>query len=237
MELQEFSILAAIGQVRYPLSSRYPSARGQLLEEVIDAFAFPTWGWGDEFLNFHNEDRSLTLIAGGRESRAQFMRVEDIETVIDTSTRLFALALERFNVQQVDFVGARTFWAAAVDSFEDLRDALVGQLGSSTFAAMIDAAAQPVSDAGWVLEFHDKDPKHSLRFGPMKREQAVAQFVPDAKLEDLPASFLFLDVDRVYNDEQQDAQVAVKRWEQSFRKNVELAGEIGRVLTGIAAVR
>ena len=39
-----------------------------------------------------------------------------------------------------------------------------------------------------------------FRLGPMKREQATTVYIPDAKPEDLPESFLFLDVDRNYHE-------------------------------------
>jgi len=88
-----------------------------------------------------------------------------------------------------------------------------------------------------VVEFHEEDPKHAFRIGPMTREQAMAVYLPDSKPEDLPESFLFLDLDRSYNDKSYPAIEAPDRWEKALRKNFEIAGSLGRILTGTGAVR
>lgn len=218
MELQELSPIAIMGQIWYPLSARYPDVRGSVIEEVTAALELPNWGWGDEFLNFFNDDRTLTLIAGGRESRVQMRRLEDVEAVVETFIKFFEIVLSRFNVTEVDFIGARSFWIGPVDSFEELRDNLLERLGSTTFAEVLAEIPGSPSDSGWVVEFHSKDPKHALRVGPMTREQVVAQFIPDAPSDDFPPQFLFLDLDRFLNDGAHPASDVPKVWEHAFAR-------------------
>jgi hypothetical protein len=237
MELQELSLLSIYGQLRYQLRPRFPDVRGAFIEELTAVLDLPHWGWGDEALTLWDEERTLSLLAGGREARAQFSRVEDTEKAVEMATTHFSMTLSRFGVQEVEFVGARTFWAAPVDSFDELRDSMLGRLGSDSFADTLKAVGRPVSDVGWVVEFHGENPQHSLRVGPMTREQAVAQHIPDAKLEDLPENFLFVDLDRFYSGTKYPASEGPDRWEKTFRKNLEIADSLGRIVTGTGSVR
>jgi hypothetical protein len=237
MELQEPSLLGLIGQLRYQLRPRFADVRGAFIEELTGELKLPHWGWGDEAITLQDEERTLTLFATARELRAQVSRVTDLAEVTRMVTTLFNLGLERFAVEEVEFIGARTLWGAPVDSFDDLSAALVEQLGSGGFRELLGAVGRPVSDVGWVVEFHREDPKHALRVGPMTREQAVAQNIPEAKLEDLPESFLFFDLDRSFNDKPFPSGEAVDRWTKALDKNLEIASGLGKILTGTGAVR
>ena len=89
MELQEFSLIGLVGELRYPLSPLYPDVRGRLITELTGALDVSDWGWGDEVVNLVNKDRSWTFLAGGRQARAQLYQVQDIDAAIAAAMTLF----------------------------------------------------------------------------------------------------------------------------------------------------
>jgi hypothetical protein len=236
MELQEFSLIGLIGQLRYALSPLYPDVRGRIITQVKEALELPEWGWGDEVVNFHNADRSWTLLVGGREARAQFARVEDTAKSIDTAATVFESALSLLDVKDVAFVGARTIWVAAADSFEEVRDYISGMLDAPPMGELIAATGTPLSDIGWTVECHSQDPRHSFRVGPGTREQFAATF-PWLQRENFPDSFLFLDLDRNYHETVVPAVEAVERWRKTAERNLEIAEAMSQILTGTGTVR
>ena len=237
MELQELSLISLVGQLRFAPSPLYPDVRGRLIRELGEGLSLPHWGWGDEVVNLHNEPRTWTLIAGHKEARVQFSRVEDVDAILDVSSQFFRRALNLLEVSEVAFVGVRTFWAAAVDSFEELKDSMLSSLGSPALHALVEATGTPTSDLGWAVECHGQNPRHMFRFGPMKREQASAQAMPNAPVDDLPESFLFLDLDRNYHEQTDEPALAVERWVKSAGRNLEIADEMSKLLTGAGAIR
>lgn len=237
MELQEFSLIGLIGQLRFALNPKYPDVRGEIITDMVSRLDLPHWGWGDEVINFHNEDRTWTLLAGGREARGVFFRIEEVAEIVGVATELFEATLSHLQVTEVNFVGARTYWGAAVDSFDELRDYVIQDIGTSKFGDLIAATGTPASDVGFVVECHSQDPKHTFRFGPMTRAQAASVYMPDAPQEDLPENFLFLDLDRNYNEKTFPADEAITQWQRNIERNLEIAGEIGKMLTGVSAVR
>jgi len=236
VELQDFALRGVTCQLSYPLSTRYPDVRGRFLEELTAEIDLPEWGWGDEYLNFTNKDRGLTLIAGGRESRSQFESIVDVEDVVATTARLFEKAVDEFNVQEVGYIGVRTFWTAAVDDFDRLQE----WARESLLSAPLRSASERIgvlSDLGSTLEFMGADPKHRLQIGPMKREQLLGQILRGAEVDEVPESFLYLDLDRIYNETVFVRDDALKRWEESLRRNLDLAERFAAELTGMQSVR
>jgi hypothetical protein len=236
MELQELALKALGCQLRYELTPRYPDVRGRLAEEVIERFDVPQWGWGDQFLNFGNEEQSRVLIAGGQEVRAQINRVSDISETVAMIGDFFALALDILDVKEVSFVGARSYWAAAVSSFDELREWMLNGLGSSVLNDVSGQVGGKLTDIGWVLEFMDQDPKHRLALGPMTREQLLERVLPSATSDDIPDAFLFIDFDRIYNETEHDRGQALEKWRNAVDRNLEIVHGLGGVLTGERAI-
>lgn len=81
------------------------------------------------------------------------------------------------------------------------------------------------------------DPKHRLQIGPMKREQLLGQILRGAEVDEVPESFLYLDLDRIYNETVFVRDDALKRWEESLRRNLDLAERFAAELTGMQSVR
>ena len=85
--------------------------------------------------------------------------------------------------------------------------------------------------------FQDGDPKFHLRFGPMKKEQAYAQFLAHHDEDADPDVFLFVDIDRILNEGPfVGATESKERWEKSFRANIDLGKSLGAALGGMLDV-
>jgi hypothetical protein len=157
--------------------------------------------------------------------------VVDVEDIVTTTRTLFGKVVSDFDVAEVGFIGVRTYWAAASDDFDELRD----WLRDASFASSLQEALHPVgqvTDIGWVCEFMHEDPKHRLAVGPMTREQLQNQILRSAREDDFSEVFLWMDFDRVYNETAHAQAEVVERWERSFRRNLELAAQVGEQLTG-----
>jgi hypothetical protein len=230
LELQEILLRGIIVQLRFAVTPRFPDIRGRLIEELSEILELPEWGWGDNvFLT--TVDRSVTVFASSRELRVNFEEVEDAEEHFAFAKQFFDHAGGMLGVKAVEFVGVRTFWIGAVDSFDELHKWLLDRLAASA-QDVLSIVSQPPTDTGWVFEFHKEDPKHTLRVGPMTNDQAVqlGLFVQESRVR-LPAEFLFIDLDRVNNEDKLDWPAAQSRWEATFRKNLEIGEKIAASLS------
>jgi hypothetical protein len=214
--------------MRFRLAPRFADVRGSLIEELSNNYDLREYGWGESQLRVANEDATRTLIVGSRESRFVYEHLERIDDYVQGGRAFFSHVLETLGVTEVEYLGVRTFWMAAVDSFEDLvawmREWLTPDEPFSGFAST------KLTDVGWMFEYHESDPKLSVRLGPMKVEQVIEQFVGTDKRDLFPEEFLFLDLDRIYNDDPIATDGAVDRWEESLRKNLELGTKLGAAL-------
>jgi hypothetical protein len=228
VDLQELTVRVAIGQMRFDLAPRFADVRGALIEEFRSQYGLEKFGWGDAEVRVTNEDLSRSCIVASRDARLVYEHIERIDDYLNDGRTFFAHVLETLGIEEVAYLGVRTFWMAAVDSFDDLvtwmREWLSPEEPFSEFAP------GKLTDLGWVWEYHEKDPKLSVRVGPMKVEQLIEQLVATDKRDLFPEEFLFLDLDRLYNEDPIPPQDAVARWEDSLWKSLELGPKIGAAI-------
>jgi hypothetical protein len=228
VDLQELVVRVAIGQMRFRLAPRFADLRGALIEELAQRYDLHEYGWSETQLRVGNEDLSRSLIVGSREGRFVYEQLERIDDYVENGRAFFGHVLDTLGVDEIQYLGVRTYWMAAVDSFDDLVAWMRQWLSpDEPFSGL---APTKLTDVGWVFEYHEKDPKLSVRLGPMKVEQVIEQFVGTDKRDLFPEQFLFLDLDRLYNEDAIPAGDAVARWEESLRKNLELGSKLGAAL-------
>jgi hypothetical protein len=184
----------------------------------------------------HDEDQTTTLIAGGQEVRAQFNGFSEVEEALTIVQDFFEMSLETLGVKEVKFMGSRTYWGAASSSFDELLAWMVERLGSEVTAALAAQVGSKVTDAGWAFEFMDKDPKHRLTFGPMTRDQFLERVLPNASADDIPETFLFMDLDRIYTESTHTRDQALTKWRENFERNLDVGRAAGGILTGELAI-
>jgi hypothetical protein len=224
MEIQEPLLKMLIFQARFEPSPRFADLRGALVERLRMEAGVPHWSWGD-IVEVANESRSIIAAASSRDLRVRTEFSVDAEEFKVLVSKCARATFETLKVESVAFVGVRCYWVAAVESFEDLRDRLVERLGGNN--AGIDLVGQPVSDAGWVYEFFDQNPKHMLRFGPMKREQAIGlNLFSEANKDLIPVEFLFVDVDSVFSDVAMATEAAVAKMEEHCELGTRIGAEV-----------
>jgi hypothetical protein len=230
MELQELVVRTVISQMRFRLAPRFLDSRGALVEKLRREFELSDYGWGQTQLQVLNADRTRVLIVAATELRLVYEHLERIDDYVEAGRRFFAEGLGELGIDQVEFLGIRTYWLAAVDSFADLAVWLRKRLSPSD--PVTAAVNSKPTDLGWVVEFQEKDPKHRITIAPMKVDQLVEQFVGTDKRELFPPEFLFVDIDRFFNATTVDTAAAIDRWEDALQKNLDLGERIAALLTG-----
>jgi len=230
MELQDFAVKGITSQLRFVTPApTFIDQRGHLIEALMREHELSEWGYGQDFVDAFRADGSVTLRVASRELRAMFENVESTTEVKKATKSFLGWGLDSLGVERLGYVGVRSFRIAAADSFRALNEWLLDRLMPG-HAQLLQPFGSKSSDSGWVLEFHDKDPKHNLRIGPMTPEQAMAQVFRDQDTDHYPPQFLFLDVDRLYSDEEMSASEALQRWESAFDRNLEIGETLSRRL-------
>jgi hypothetical protein len=230
VELQELSLKTVWTQLRFRPSSRIADIRGQIAEELSKAHELPEWGWGEDVAHVFSSDRTTNLIVTGRELRAGFDKIERLDDLRQTITSFLSYGLDVLGVEEVMFLGVRSYWLAAVDSFDELRDWLIASFSGGA-APLLEALGDSPTDAGWVYEFHKQDPKQRLQFGPMKQAQLVEGVLTTDSSEGIPPEFLFVDMDRVYNDKPTEVGRVIERWSDSFQRTLDLGERLGGIFS------
>jgi hypothetical protein len=230
VELQELVLRAATIQMRFPLEPMFADVRGALIRELRTRFSLQDYGWAEAVLQASNEARTQTFIIGSRELRVSYEHLERVEEFIEASRSFFEFGVETLQLEAIEFLGVRTYWFAAVDSFEELRDWLAGQLAAgSPFGPALN---QRLSDIGWSFEFRDQSPEHLLRVGPMRVEQLLDQIFATDDRDLFPEQFLYVDLDRIVR-----APPAIEASEAAARavNSVDAAMRIGeRIAASVA---
>jgi hypothetical protein len=233
VELQELSLKSVWTQLRFAPQARFADVRGQVTEELSRTHDLAEWAWGDALVHVFSADRTTNLIVTGRELRAGFEHIERVDDLRESVRSFFSFGLDVLGVEEVIFLGVRTHWLAAVDSFDELRDWLVSTFSRGA-APVLEPFGGSSTDAAWVFEFHQQDPKHSLRFGPMKQAQLIEQHLATDSSEGIPAEFLFVDMDRVYNESPIESEGVIQRWADSFQRSLDIGERLGQAFSTAA---
>lgn len=232
MEVQELACKALIANVRFPLSPRMIDNRGQLIERFAEVLGTEQFGYSDLGVDVYTTNEHDHFRLTGTSLTASCEHPESVEETGERIKRFVREGVDALGVQHVQFLGVRTFWVAPTSSFGELRDALMERFSTAP-ARLADLAGKRPTDIGWHFEFHGSDPKVTVRMGPMTSEQAMANIfrVGDASL--YPPEFLFMDLDRVLNDDAQPAAEVNDRLGRAIEHNMDLAGKFGRYFTTI----
>ncbi len=225
MELQELALRAITIQLRFRLAPRFADVRGTLIEELQEAHGLSEYGWGDAQLDVHDLERTRNMVVGSRELRISYEQIDRLESFMEAASAFLTRGLDVLHVQTVEFVGVRSYWIAAVDSFEELAAWMLRRLSpDEPFSGAI--GTRP-SDAGWVFEYHgDENPWHTVRVGPMTVDQLVGQVLATNQRDLFPDQFFFLDLDRVYQKAEIPAGDAVARAAASVDKSQAIGRKI-----------
>ncbi len=232
LELQDFVIKGITSQLRFSeVNPLLVERRGGLIKSLLKQHELDQWAQGEGFVDVSDPARGIALNVTNREMRAMFERVDQVADVVDASRAFFELVDEVLEVGTIAGVGVRSWRMAAVDDFESLNGWLLEDLLNRR-DPLFEPFGHPPSDVGWAFDFHEADPKHNLRIGPMKREQAMAQLFRDQTEANYPSQFLMIDLDRFYSDEERTpAADALERWERTLTRNLEISEAVGRVLS------
>lgn len=213
--------------MRFGLAPRFADRRGAIIQALRTEHDFQDFGWSETSLHVGNAEKTRIMVVGSRELRIVYEHIERTEDFLDAARSFFTFGLDQLEVQELDFLGVRSYWLAAVDSFDELRDWMIDRFSpSEPFSAALSAK---VSDVGWVFEYRDQDPETVVRLGPMKVEQLIDQIFGTSAADIFPDQFLFLDIDRIHRGPIQ-AEEALSRMETAFERALAAGERIARTL-------
>lgn len=201
MEVQEPVLKSLTGEVRFSALPRYADHRGHIIERLRDEHDLTQWGIGEVAADAWAEDNTAFVHTSPQNVVVAAEHRPDVQETRETVERLMRSVLEDLLAENFVFVGVRSHWLSATDSFEDLNRLLLDRLGPAS-EELFSGFGQPPVDSGWVFDFSTEEGLiHHLRFGPMKAEQAMGQYFRSKDAENYPPQFLFVDLDRVRTDE------------------------------------
>jgi hypothetical protein len=202
MEVQEPVLKGLTSEFRFPALPRYSDRQGGIIERLRDNHGLSQWGIGDAAADAWAEDNRAFVHTSHQNVVASVEHWADVHAMRETVESLLRSVLEELQLEDFVFVGVRSYWLSAADSFEDLNRLLFERLGPAN-QDLFSPFGQPPVDSGWIFDFRLEDGLvHHLRLGPMKAEQAMAQFFRNKDTENYPPQFLFVDLDRVRTDEE-----------------------------------
>lgn len=226
MELQELTATAITVQVRFRLAPAFADKRGAMIAALCEAHGLSEYGWAETFLQVTNPEQTKRLVIGSRELRISYEHVERIDDFVTAAREFIEYGVTELALDELEFLGVRSHWLAAVDSFEELRDWLAAWLTPDNPVSAA-VAAQP-SDLGWIFEFRDQSPEYVARIGPMKVEQLLEQIFVTSQRDLFPEQFLFLDLDRVYRgDHAPSTADLIDRIKESLDRAVAVGERFG----------
>jgi hypothetical protein len=184
------------------------------------------WGYGGGEVEVYRDDRTWTAAVSSRDTRLITEQITDVSAIASVVNDVTSAVCDLLDVRgDYSFLGIRTQWVAAVDSFDELRDRMADRLGGS-LSSVFSVVDQPLTDAGWVWEFHGVDPKYSVRFGPMTREQGLQVYFYEVNEERVPLEFLFVDFDRVINEQPVSRHRSEQVWADDLRASISVAEQV-----------
>jgi hypothetical protein len=229
MELQDFAPHFLVTQLVFKApSAAVIDQRGAWIATFRDEFGATEFAAEAAAVEAFSDDRCEQYRVGTAQVVGSIENFDDIVVAGAKLGQFVALALDRVERPHVAQIRVRTFELAATDSFAELRDALGESLGTPR-GELAEVVGRPMTDAGWVLEFTDANPRVTLRFGPMKASQ-IKTVLRDQRDSQYPGEFLFLDVDYVQTDEDLDPEQAVARLSSSIESNRKLVQRVANWL-------
>lgn len=233
MELQEFTphlLLAQLRPVR-PVAAVLDT-RGAFVDHAREALALDNWGYGDDGVEIASSDRRELYRLNIHEVSASAENFESFEAARSRITEFLAMGLKHLGDPDVAWIGIRSHDLAPADDFAELQAALI-RTHSPSAAHLVEMVGAQPSDVGWQFDFHEGHPRITVRFGPMKAEQARTQLFRDNTETHYPEQFLFLDVDRVLPELTLSAVEALEKSSDSLEKQRALVGRVAEWLSDL----
>ncbi len=225
MEIQEPVLKSVLSEIRFPVTPRFVGSRGDLVERLKALKGLQDWNMAEQFVQVFTNgepDHLLQVSAGNTALSLENLTAPECK---ELTAAAIEIVLEVLDLQEVSYVGVRSWWIAATESFQDLRDALIERFAAES-TSVLEPVGQKPSDVGWVFEFRSTQPQHVLRVGPMGQEQASREIFRDKDPDNYPPQFLYVDLDRHYSDESVPAAAAVDRWTRTFDRSLSVAEDV-----------
>jgi hypothetical protein len=229
MELQELVVRAITIQMRFKLAPMFADRRGSILSALLAEHSdLSDYGWTETGLQLSNPQRTRIMLVGSGEIRLVYEHLERIDDFTSVASEFFPRSLEELAVDQVAFLGIRSYWLAAVDSFDELCDWTVKRFSpTEPFSEAVGARS---TDTGWVFEYRAQDPEHIVRVGPMKVQQLTEQILGTSEADLFPEQFLFVDIDRIFRRDPIPTADVAARMQDSLDRALTLGQRIGAAL-------
>jgi hypothetical protein len=226
VELQDPSPRLLITALRFgAISPVLLDTRGTLAATLSENFGLPEWNAPADAVQLYTKDARRLFQVSIRDVYFSTENFEDLEEERSWGTSIMSATLEALGVAEIAWMGTRMHWLSATDSFRELCDWFMSRFGSAVPAAAGVLGRSP-SDLGVVLEFKDKNPLVTMRFGPMRAEQAISQLFRDKDPTHYPDDFLFLDIDRVHPDETLKTRDALSQWNKRVASLARLGEQV-----------
>lgn len=230
MEVQDFAPHMLLARLVFRESSPVViDQRGALIATLRNEFEATQFAVENAAVEAFGEHRSTQYRVGTAQVLASAENFDERQQVQADLERFFKLALTRVGGPRVAQIEVRTYDMAPTDSFEELRDALAGSLVAPT-QRLAEVVGRPLSDAGWVMEFLDGDPRITMRFGPMKSEQ-IKTLLRDQRDDRYPEQCLFVELDCIQGGEDLDVDRALARLSECIESNRRLLRRVSDWLT------
>lgn len=230
MEIQEPSPRLLISALRFQtVSPLLLDKRGELVARFAQDYQLPEWNASQDTVQLVTRDGRRLFQLSVRDMFVSIENFEDLGEATDWARGLMSDTIEALAVDRITWTGVRMHWLSAVDSFNELRRWFMDRFGNTPIAAA-KALGRESSDLGIVLEFKDEKPLYSMRFGPMRAEQAMAQLFRDKDATHYPDEFLLLDIDSVYPDDALNAAEALGKWHERVDNLSSLGDRVARAI-------
>lgn len=231
MEIQEPSPRLLISALRFETVSPWLlDRRGELISRMSKKYDLPEWLAQQDLVQLSTSDSRRLFQMSSRDVYVSLENFEDLTEAIGAAEGFISDALDALEVDRITWTGTRMHWLAAADSFDQLC-AWFAYRSRALTGALSDILNRSPSDVGLVLEYKDKDPLITVRVGPMRAEQAMAQLFRDKDVTHYPEQFLFLDLDRVHSEDRLKRPDALSQWRQRVDSLTKIGDALLRSVT------
>lgn len=192
MEIQEFAPRHLIAQLAFQRNqSAVIDRRGALAEELHEILGTSRASLEETAAEATTRD-GMSKYRIGMAQLLTVLHIDGLDAGGEQAEKFFQHGMELLGRPSLARVVAHTSDVAAVQSFDELRDALLEKLSPSS-SRVRDAVGVSLSDVGWLYDFRDDRRIVEVRIGPMHDEELRQVFeAPDAAV--FPAASLFIDV-------------------------------------------
>lgn len=221
MEVQDFAPHMLLARLVFKEPSpTVIDRRGALIAKLRDTLETAEFSIEGAAVEASSPDRRRRYRIGTAQVLASVENFDELQDVQNELSEFFKFALDQIEHPRIAQINVRTYDMAPTDSFGELRDAMAASLGAPK-RRLAEVVGKPLSDAGWMMEFLDGDPRITTRFGPMRLEQ-IKTLLRDQRDDRYPAECLFLELDYLQTSEDLDVDRALARFSSCIESNRKL---------------